>query len=325
MHKKISLALGSICAVFLFFTMISSIRFVQSAWQPPQTQTQPNDRYRLVLITQDLGTPFWSEVGEGAQAEARRIDANLEVWGTYGEDREDFLKQLEIAIDSKVDGIIVQGMDENQFDNLTKVKAAVSGIPIITVANDVPMSQSMRKTYVGSDALTAGRMIAQRLLDDMGEKGHVVLMADDREEYDQRRRLEGVRGVLDNYPDIHIEYVTTSEEEVNIAAATQNAMNRSPDVNAFISVDANLTASMIQEIGRRSQVAPYHIYSFDDNPNILPLLRQGKLDAIIEQSPGEMGETAVRVMGQWLDGETVPLDVEGYLTSIRMLTTEDVR
>ncbi|WP_172198533.1 sugar ABC transporter substrate-binding protein [Saccharibacillus qingshengii] len=323
MHKTISLALGSICAVFLFFTMISAIRFVQSAWQVPQTQMQETDRYRLVLITQDLGTPFWNKVGEGAEEEALRLGANLEVWGTYGEDREDFLKQLEIAIDSKVDGIIVQGMDEDQFDHLTKVKAAFSGIPVITVASDVPMSESMRKTYVGSDARAAGKMLAERLVQDMGAKGTVVLMGDEREEYDQKRRVEGVRGVLDAYPDIRVEEVTTSDEEEKVAAATQAVMNRFPGVSAFVSVDANLTAAMVQEIGRRSQIAPYHLYSFDDNPEILPLLRQGKLDGIVEQSPGEMGQTGVRMMMRWLDGETVPLDTEGYPTAIRFLTTED--
>lgn len=323
MHKTISLALGTICAVFLFFTMISAIRFVQSAWQPPEPQQRVEDRYRLVLITQDLGTPFWNKVGEGAEAEAEKLGANLEIWGTYGEDREDFLKQLEIAIDSKVDGIIVQGMDQDDFDNLTKVKAAFYGIPVITVASDVPMSDSMRKTYVGSDALAAGRMIAERLVSDMGEKGTVVLLGDNREEYDQRQRVLGVRGVLSAYPGIHTEYVTTSDEEQRIAAATQDVMNRFPDVDAFISVDANLTAAMVQEIGKRSRIDPYYIYSFDDNPDIAALLRQGKLDGVIEQAPSEMGETGVRMMVQWLDGKTVPLDPEGYLTPIRISTTED--
>ncbi|GGN98393.1 sugar ABC transporter substrate-binding protein [Saccharibacillus kuerlensis] len=324
MHKTISLALGSICAIFLFFTMISAIRFVQSAWQPPEMENQAADRYRLVLITQDLGTPFWNKVGEGAEEEASRLDANLEVWGTYGEDRENFLKQLEIAIDSRVDGIIVQGMNEERFNNLTKIKASFHGIPVITVASDVPMSDSMRRTYVGSDPLAAGRMIGERLLADLGDTGIVVLMGNEREEYDQRRRIEGIRSVLKDYSGIRIEYVTSSAEEERVAASTRDVMNRFPDVNAFISVDANLTAAMIQEIGRRSQVEPYLIYSFDDNPDILPLLRRGKLDGVVEQSPYQMGELGVRMIMQWLDGENVPLDAEGYPTDIRMLEAEDM-
>ncbi|MDO3408354.1 substrate-binding domain-containing protein [Saccharibacillus sp. CPCC 101409] len=325
MHKTISLALGSICVVFLFFTMISAIRFVQSGWQPPQAEPRQSDRYRLVLITQDLGTPFWNGVGEGAARQARELGANLEVWGSYGEDREDFLKQLEIAIDSKVDGVIVQGMDTEAFDDLTKVKAAFYGIPVITVASDVPMSGSMRRTYVGSDPYEAGRLIAKRLVRDMGNKGTVVLMADERDEYDQLRRLEGVRSVLAAYPAIALEEVRTPGEQERVIAATQESMNCFPDVNAFISVDAGLTGAMVQEIGRRAQVDPYHIYSFDDNPDILPLLREGKLDAIVEQSPEEMGEMSVRLMTEWLSGETVPLNADGYLTDIRMLTAADLQ
>ena len=81
----------------------------------------------------------------------------MEVWGSYGKNQEDFLKKVEIAIHSKVDGIIVQGLDTEKFKNLTKVKAAFYGIPIITVANDVPMAESLRRTYVGSDQYLAGR------------------------------------------------------------------------------------------------------------------------------------------------------------------------
>lgn len=278
-----------------------------------------------MLVTKDLGTPFWNEVGEGAKAEAQKSGANLEIWGTYGEDREDFLKQLEIAIDSKVDGIIVQGMDQDAFDNLTKVKAAFYGIPIITVASDVPMSESMRKTYVGSDAWEAGKTIGQRLISDMGDQGQVVLMGDERKEYDQKQRISGIQSVLSQHPGIQIEYVTSSDEEEQISAATQNVMNVFPEVKAFISVDANLTPVMVQEIERRSQVEPYYIYSFDDNPNILALLRRGKIDGMIQQSPVEMGETGVKMMLSWLTGETVPLNAQGYMTQIRMLSPEDVQ
>ena len=40
-------------------------------------------------------------------------------------------------------------------------------------------------------------------------------------------------------------------------------------MDAFIAVNANIVGAMIQEIGRRSQVEPYHIYTFDDGPESL--------------------------------------------------------
>jgi len=307
----------------LTFTLISANKVFRSGEQPPSTPDEKPPEYRLVLVTQELGTPFWEQVGRGAKEEAEKDGASLEVWGSYGEDQEDFLKKIEIAIDSKVDGIIVQGLDTDGFKNLTKVQAAFYGIPVITVGNDVPMADSLRRTYVGSDQFLAGQMIARQLIADMGPMGTVILMGDSRQAYYERQRLAGINDVLNRYPNVWTEYAETPDTKEQIIAATRDAMNRLPDVNAFVAVNANIAGAMIQEIGRRSQVEPYDIYSFDDSPDSMPLLRQGKLDGIIEQSPEAMGRLSVNLMIQWLRGDAVPLRAEGYHTDIRMLKAKD--
>jgi ribose transport system substrate-binding protein len=291
----------------------------------PRTSAQTQAQYRLVLITQELETPFWDKVGSGALKEALQDGSSLEVWGSYGKNQEDFLKKIEIAIDSKVDGIIVQGLDTEEFKNLTKIKAAFYGIPIITVANDVPMAESLRRTYVGSDQFKAGQMIANQLLSDMGQTGTVILLGDSRREYYQQQRLNGIHDVLKTYPNVRTEYAETPDTREQVIATTQDLMNRVPNVDAFIAVNANNAGAMIQEIGRRSRVEPYDIYSFDDSHETLELLKKGKLDGMIEQSPETMGRISVSLMIKWLSGETVPLDTDGYLTDIRMLKATDAQ
>lgn len=323
MRKTVALVLGFVCVVLFYFTFVTAFKVFRPDWQLPRATVQKQAKYRLVLITQELETPFWDKVGRGALNEAQKDGASIEVWGSYGKNQEEFLKKIEIAIDSKVDGIIVQGLDTDEFKNLTKVKAAFYGIPVITVANDVPMTESLRKTYVGSDQYMAGQMIAKQLLSDMGPKGKVILMGDSRREYYQERRLDGIHDVLKDYPGIQTEYAETPDAREQVIAATRDLMNRLPDVAAFIAVNANIAGAMIQEIGRRSQVEPYEIYSFDDSPDTLPLLTQGKLDGMIEQSPETMGRISVNMMVKWLSGETIPLDPDGYLTSIRMLKAGD--
>jgi ribose transport system substrate-binding protein len=61
-------------------------------------------------------------------------------------------------------------------------------------------------------------------------------------------------------------------------------MNKEPDIDAFIAINANVAGAMIGEISKRSQVEPYHIYSFDDGPESLSLLIQTKLDGVIVKS-----------------------------------------
>lgn len=325
MRKTVIVTIGIIGVILFYFTFISAYNMFRSDWQLPRVIGKNEPQYRLVLITQELETPFWDKVGSGALEEAKRIGINLEVWGSYSKNQEDFLKKIEIAIESQVDGIIVQGLDAEEFKNLTKIRAAFYGIPIITVANDVPMEESLRRTYVGSDQYLSGQMIAEQLLADMGDTGNVILMGDSHHEYYQQQRLSGIKDVLKEYPNIIMEYAETLDTREQVTSTTRNLMNQFPNVDAFIAVNANIVGAMIQEIGKRSQVEPYYIYSFDDGPETMSLLTQKKIDGLIEQSPEKMGSLSVDLMHKWLIGEVVPLKIKGYLTDIRMLKVMEER
>ncbi|AGA57073.1 ABC-type sugar transport system, periplasmic component [Thermobacillus composti KWC4] len=321
MRKTIVVLLAAICAVLIWFTSASAYKVFRADWRLPQTPLQESAEYRLVLITQELETPFWDKVGAGAREEAAKHGAMLEIWGSYNNDADEFLKKLEIAIHSRMDGIIVQGLDTDAFKELVKYKAASYGIPVITVANDVP--DSLRRTYVGSDQFEAGRTIARQLAADMGQEGTVILLRDNGNAYYQEQRLDGIRSILEAYPGIELQYAETQGSREQVIAAMQDLMNHSPDVQAFIAANANLTAAMVQEIGRRSRVKPYHIYSFDDSPDTLTLLREGLIDGIIEQSPEEMGRISTALMIDWLEGRQIPLKTSGYHTEIRLRKAED--
>ncbi|MEK3884978.1 substrate-binding domain-containing protein [Paenibacillus sp. PL2-23] len=324
MRKFILAVLGLIGITLCYFTLVSAGKVFRSDWQLPGAgYSEGEQQQRLVLITQELETPFWDKVGQGALRQAEEEGVSLEVWGSYGMNQEEFLKRIEIAIDSKVDGIIVQGLDSDNFKSLTKIKAAFYGIPVITVANDVPMSESLRRTYVGSDSYLAGQLIAVQLVADMGEAGDVILLGDTIQEYYQKQRLAGLQDVLQRYPDIRMAYAETGATREQVIATTKDLMNGVPDVDAFIAVNANMAEAMLYEIGRRSQIEPYHIYTFDDGKDSEALFAQGKLDGMLEQSPDRMGELSVQLMMEWLRGETVPLDMNGYLTDIRMVKAKD--
>ncbi|WP_312095863.1 substrate-binding domain-containing protein [Niallia sp.] len=323
MRKTIMVIFLTVIFILCYFTFDSARNVFRADWQFPSDMVNNQDQQRLVLITQERDTPFWDKVAQGAKKQAELEDVSLEVWGSYGNNQEDFLKNIEIAIQSKVDGIIVQGLDTDEFKNLTKIKASFYGIPIITVANDVPIADSLRRTYVGSDQFFAGKMIAEQLVSDMGKKGKVVLMLDSQEEYFQKQRLNGIEEILKQYKDINVVYaktIDTTKEQVVLA--TQDILNKEPDTNAFIAINANVLGTLVKEISKRYQITPYYLYSFDDGPESISLLEAGTLDAMVEQSPETMGEKSVQLMLEWLNGEKVPLDKNGYLTDVKIQKAE---
>ncbi|MGO4370366.1 sugar ABC transporter substrate-binding protein [Paenibacillus sp. MCAF20] len=160
---------------------------------------------------------------------------------------------------------------------------------------------------------------------DMGQSGNVILLGDTYQEYYQKQRLAGIQDVLKDYKDVRTAYAETEATREQVIATTKDLMNRVPDADAFIAVNAGMASAMLHEIGRRSQIGPYHIYSFDDGRESEELFEQGKLDGMIEQSPEKMGELSVKLMMEWLSGETVPLEMDGYLTDIRMAKAMEAR
>lgn len=322
MRKTIVLLLGALIIIFSYLTLVSATKAFRSSSELPASLSEMEDSIRLVLITQELDTPFWNKVGQGAKQQAKLENVDLEVWGSYGNNEDDFLKKMEIAIHSKVDGIIVQGLDTDEFKELTKIKAAFYGIPVITVANDVPVEESLRKTYVGSDQFGAGKMVAYELIKEMGTSGEVIVLRDEVQAYYQKERLAGIQDVLENYPEIDIIIRGTEDTNEQVISTTQQLMNDAPRATAFIAINANYAGPMIQEIGRRTQVEPYHIYTFDDGVESTTLLEQGKLDGILEQKPEQMGQESVKWLMEWISGETVPLNSGGYLTETKMLVSD---
>lgn len=323
MRKKVIFVLCSLCAVLGFFTILSVHKVLNSEWELPSAVSSEQERKRIVLITQELDTPFWKLVGEGAASQAEREDVGFEIWGSYGKNQEDFLKQVEIALHSKVDGVIVQGNDTDEFQQLARIKAASYGIPIITVANDVPVEKSLRKTYVGSDHYAAGELLMEQLLDDMGDSGEIILLGDGNLEYSEQLRLNGMEESLKQYPEIRSIYIESGSSDEEAAAAAQSALNQHPNVDAFIMLDIRQARVVMQEISSRTELEPFYLYSFDDGSDASALLTEGKLDAIIEQSPEEMGEKSVEMMMKWLRNEVVPLDSKGYVTDIRIVEGKD--
>lgn len=325
LRKLAILVLAFVCVILFGFTIVSGSKVLRSDWELPRSAEQIDQKQRLVLITQELDTPFWDKVADGAMEQADQESVSLEVWGSYGNNQEDFLKKIEIAIYSQVDGIIVQGLDTDEFKALTKIKAGSYGIPIITVANDVPVGESLRKTYVGSDQYLAGKMIGEQLVSDMGIEGDVAIMIDNQQQYFQEQRLGGIGDALKEYPNIQIIDIFTHDTREQVISTMKDVLNQHPNIDAFIATNTNILATMIQEIEIRTQIENYYIYSFDDDYESISFLRQGKIDGMIEQSPRDMGKISVQVILDWLNNEKVPLDLNGYFTDIRIVKAMDIR
>ena len=196
MRKKVVFILVALIIIFSYLTIASATKAFVQLVICLLIFPLPRTLFVSYSLRKSLILHFGIRSAKVLLKQAKEENVQLEVWGSYGNNQDDFLKKMEVAIHSKVNGIIVQGLDNEEFKELTKVKAAFYGIPVITVANDVPVEESLRKTYVGSDQFGAGKMVAHQLIKEMGTTGEVIILGDQEQAHYQKERLAGIQDVL---------------------------------------------------------------------------------------------------------------------------------
>jgi ribose transport system substrate-binding protein len=324
-RKFVVILLIAIFIILCTMTIQSVNLVIRTNVQLPPTVTENQEPLRIVLITNELETPFWDQISKGAKDEALQREIHLEVWGSFAKNQVDFLKKIEIAIASKVDGLIVQGNNTEAFRNLIKLKAAFYGIPVILIANDVPIQESLRSAYVGSNHFKAGQLLAKQLLAEMGNVGRVLVFGEKEGEYSQSQRVLGIRSILQNQKQIELNYVESEVNSEAIATTIKTVLNESPNWNALIGVQANMLTQMLQEVGRRTRLSPYFIYSFDDAPESAALMKNGFVDGLIKQDPEAMGRKSVQVMQRIIAKESLLLEQQYEYTPIQMVKAANVK
>ncbi|CAK4851636.1 unnamed protein product [Aphanomyces euteiches] len=165
------------------------------------------------MITQELESPFTKALQVGIERVIVDNNMNVNYWGTYHPDLNEMLKYMDIAIASKVDGIIVQAMDGPEFVKIVQ-KATAKGIPVITVGFDASPN-SLRKTYVGPDHNIEGQIVGNQIVNQMKEQGTVCIVSDNTLTSFEKLRLGGLEKALSNYPSIKLVKVDANENEFN--------------------------------------------------------------------------------------------------------------
>ena len=102
---------------------------------------------------------------------------------------------MENVIQSGVDGIISTLPDPTAFDDPVQ-RALDAGIPVIATNADAG-PDNPRLAYVGQSDYSAGRVLAQQVINAIGTSGKIAIGVEDLGHTSLAERLRGVTSVLD--------------------------------------------------------------------------------------------------------------------------------
>lgn len=258
--------------------------------------------YHFALIGEEMDHDYWRLVGEGAKQTERKYDVYIEYGGPQRSNPEEQLKLLDMAIKSKVDGIIVQALNDNFTDMMDK--AVEQGIPVMTIDTDAPKSR--RSAYIGTDNYAAGQLAGEALIEDTGGEATVGIITGSFENAHHRLRVEGFKDAIQQVAGIEIVAI----EESNIAriGAEEKAdkmLREEEDITAIYGTSALDGIGITGAADSLNRLEDLYVITFDTLEENITLLEGGAIDALVEQEPFLMGYQSVEIMLDIVEGKPV--------------------
>lgn len=285
---------------------------------PAEDNAAVKYNYHFVLVPEELDNDYWRLVEKGANKAAEEHGVLLEYAGPKQANIDEHLKTIEMSMASKVDGIITQGLSDEQFTPL--INRVVEKLPVITIDTDA--ANSKRMAYIGTDNYYSGFLAGKTLIEDTNGQANVAIITGNFYANHQQQRVQGFRDAVESEEGISI--ITVEESEISRVRAAEKAyqiLSDYPEVNAFYGTSALDAIGIAQVVDKLREPNQVYIIGFDSLPETLKYIKNGTIKATVVQEPFEMGYRSVIMMIDLIKGKKVPPVIH---TNTRVMREEDL-
>lgn len=188
-----------------------------------------------------------------------------------------------------VDGIILAPKTSTGWEPVLR-EAKEAGIPVVLVDRDVEAPKDLVVTFIGSDFVLEGEMIAQMMIEDLGEGPYNVVELQGQPGADPTiDRKKGFGNVIDKYPQINITMSQTGEfnrtQGKQVMEAFLQADGKNIDVVYAHNDDMAIGAiQAIKEYGLQPGKDIY-VASIDGVRDAFVAMMKGELNITVECTP----------------------------------------
>ncbi|MDQ0414064.1 substrate-binding domain-containing protein [Mesobacillus stamsii] len=287
--------------IYLFIQLLFASAKIQSSVKKTN-QFESASGPHVILITQELDNPYWKTIEQGAVDAAGKFNMNLEYIGPAHINPNEQLDYFHKAIAAKADAIMVQGTVGEEFASLMD-EAMAQGIPVITVDTDAPGTR--RLAYVGTDNFASGEKLGELVVKAQKGKGQVGVIIGSNTAENHKLRLQGFLSIVQHYPDIKVVDIQSSSiSQILAEQQAEKMLKKNPEIQVLIGTSA-LDGVAIVQAAKTLKKDHIRVFGFDDLPETIFAIKQGKIEASIVQQPYRMGYDSIQMLDQFFKNQTV--------------------
>lgn len=280
-------------------TCLALIVSCQPGPAPSGTGTTPQN-LRLAFVTNNT-SDFWTIARKGTEkADTELNDVTVEFRIPSEGTAADQKRLLDDLLAKGVEGIAVSPVDpDNQTQAINEVAKRVL---LVTQDSDAPKSD--RAFYVGTDNVAAGRTAGELIKEALPQGGKIMVFVGKLDARNAQERLQGIRETLQGSNIQIIDVRTDDTDRVRAKANASDTLVSHPDVAALVGLWSYNGPAILGAVKDANKVGQVKIVAFDEEDETLEGVKQGQIYATVVQQPFEFGYQAIKMMRDYLKGNT---------------------
>jgi len=273
----------------------------------------------IAVIPKGLAHQFWLTVKAGAVAAGAETGYEI-IWQGPAKETE-VAKQISIVqdmISRKVSAIVMAACDANALVP-TIQQALDAKIPVITI--DSGVNSELPLSFVATDNIAGAKAAADTLAKLIGGSGKVGLIPFVPGAATSELREDGFEEGLKAHPGLTLVSKQYCQSDVAKAMSiTQDMMTANPDLAGIFAANEAAAIGAAQAIRAAGKAGQVKLVAFDAAEEEINALKEGVVQALIVQSPFNMGALGVKAAVDAINGKPVEKRID---TGVTVVTQEN--
>jgi ribose transport system substrate-binding protein len=283
------------------------------------TVPTPPKTTRIGAVAKTLTNEYWRQLGDGYQAEARKLGVTLQLQAAQSES--DQLGQLAIAQNMLTKGYNALLLSPQTDSNLQPAveSAKRMSVPVLDVDDAVFPSA---EHFIGNVQRDNGVLVARWFIKHHPQGGKVAVIEGMAGVFAAKQRTAGFEQTLkaDNGKFQVVASVPGNWSRQKAYEEATTILQRHPDLIGFYANNDDMALGVVQAVKAAGQLGKVAVIGTDGIGEALKSIHAGQLTATVDSFPKLTGEIAVDVALRLLAHQTVPRVIE---TPQALITKED--
>lgn len=293
--------LGRMRQAFRAVPLLFAMALLVSCTSSVTPQHERNVLVIDMIVKLDRGD-YWRTIRMGAEVAAKEYNVQLNYMAPSNEnDYRDQIALMEKSIARRPDAIILSASDYEALGQVTD-RSSYYDIPVISMDSEVASTKV--KTYVGTNNYEAGQKAAERLVQLIGKNSQVGIVNFVKGARNADQREEGFLDYVARFPGIEvvdIQYCGSDEELAY--RLTKEMLAKYPGIDGLVSLSAESSIGAGRAVSDIGYGGIVKMITFDNPPEMLELMQEEKVQAMVVQNPFNNGYLAVAAAVQAARGE----------------------